>query len=247
MPIDQPPCRIGKWQGFCGLGHGTSGRYLDCVSSLTRAGGGATLDGDPNHNRDRGIEARVRMDTVPFRVRAAAHATFSTCAVLASLTLLLGGCAGSRAVGRAGDRLLWAHDDRAYLAMHDGATIVEGDSVWFDEGRTMIAAGHVTSVLHGELALVTITAGSLGAAVRPERLLVSVMPRSTPHLGSVRVALPANGRGNLIVRCGGVLPHLPREAPAYRTDTLDARHLRLTRSGEAASSNGWPDTLNVVL
>ncbi|MGE5178237.1 MAG: hypothetical protein ACM3PF_03995 [Bacteroidota bacterium] len=184
---------------------------------------------------------------MPFRVREATLATFSTCAVLASLTLLLGGCAGSRAVGRAGDHLLWSRDDRAYVALHDGAVVAEGDSVRFDEGRTMVAAGHVESVVHGELALVTITAGSLGAAARPERLLVSVMPQSTPHLGSVRVALPANGRGNLLVRCGGVAPHLPAEAPPYRSETLDARHLRLTRSGEAASSNGWSDTLDIVL
>ena len=187
------------------------------------------------------------MDTVPFRVRAATLAAFSTCAVLASLTLFQGGCAGSRAMSQAGDRLLWARGNHAYVAMHDGATIVEGDSVWFGQGRSMIAAGHVTSVLHGELALVTITAGSLGAAAQPERLLVSVVSRSTVSFGSVRVALPANGRGNLIVRCSGVLPHLPREAPAYRIDTLDPRHLRFTRSGEAAGSNGWPDTLNVVL
>lgn len=161
--------------------------------------------------------------------------------------LLLGSPVPSR--GADSDRvsrnlLLWSRGQRSYVALSDTAHVEEGDSVRFEERGAWIAGGRVASVIGRELAVVSMTSGSLERVRKPDRVTVTTS-RWIGTLSRLRVALPSGGRGNLIVPCDRTSLRTPRGAPEYAADPLDSRHVRLRKS--PGSPGPWPDTLDVHL
>jgi hypothetical protein len=166
-------------------------------------------------------------------------------AVLPAIAIALAASLASSAE-RPSPRVIWVRADRAYVALPEGARAEQGDSASFEDRGKRIAAGRVSEVVEGELAIVSVTSGSLARVKKLDRVRVLFAPPAIPARASLRIALPSNARDNLLFRCAEVVPGLPAGVPAYRTDRIDGRSLRLTREGPPAAAP-WPDTLLVLL
>ena len=108
-----------------------------------------------------------------------------------------------------------------------------------------MASGAVARVFDGEMAVVTLSSGSLASVKKRERLEVLAERPQLPRLPALRVGYPAASRSNLLFACERValLPRLP--AGAYRTEARSDRWSRLTRDPRVQLPTPWPDTLVV--
>jgi hypothetical protein len=198
------------------------------------------LDPSPKVKCGSALEKRVMTDT------EARDWTRWCLAGLAALAVAIGSPRPVPAAEPARARVLWAHADRVYVALAPGARAEQGDSARFEDRGKPVAGGHVSSVIHDEVAVVSLTSGSLERVKKLDRVRVSLSRPPVAARTSLRIALPSNDRDNLLFRCGEVVPRLPAEAPAYRTERVDGHLLRMTRDGPAAAGL-WPDTLLVFL
>ncbi|HTM00854.1 MAG TPA: hypothetical protein VL503_07005 [Candidatus Omnitrophota bacterium] len=169
----------------------------------------------------------------------------AACAALAIVIGLSSSCAASN-----GHRILWTRADHVYVALDYGAAVAEGDSARFEERGKALAAGRVAEVVRGELAIVSLPPGALGRVKKIERVHVTFMRAGAARPPSLRVALPAGGRGNLAVPCAAGsdgLPVLPRDLRGYVLNERERseRPLRLRPDPHAVPPPGWPDTLIV--
>lgn len=168
----------------------------------------------------------------------------ATCALIAMAGAGMSSCAASNA-----PRLLWAHSDHVYVALEPGDAASEGDSVRFEERGRPIASGRVAEVVRGEVALVSVPPESFDRVKRLDRVRVSFARAKRPRPPSMRVALPAGGRGNLLVSCAGPpgLPVLPGDLRGYvlSDEEKRMRPLRLRPDPHSVPPEGWPDTLIV--
>lgn len=194
-----------------------------------------------------GIEARVRRDTGVFH--APLSGAWRSLFVASLAAALLAVAPPSRGANQdtLRNRLLWIKGGRAYIALSDTSHVAEGDSVRFEDRRKQIAGGRVASVVHGEVAIVSLTSGSLARAGKPERIVVTTLPSPVAPPRVLRVAIPADDRDNLLFRCAAIIPRPPAEAPRYRSERVGAREVRLVREDPAAIEHPWPDTLLVFL
>jgi hypothetical protein len=108
----------------------------------------------------------------------------------------------------------------------------------------------VSEVVRGEVAVVSVPPGAFDRLKKVERVRVSFAHGKRSRLPSLRVALPAGGRGNLAVPCPSgaqVLPVLPADLGGYVLNDSErsARPLRLRPDPHANPPEGWPDTLIV--
>jgi len=163
--------------------------------------------------------------------------------------VMVAGLASSASGKTAGheDRLLWARNDRAYVALADSGSAEEGDLVEFRDRRKPIASGEISLVVRGELAMIRVTTGSLGKVRKPERVQIH---REHPPLIArpvLRIAFPASTRANLILSCDAVSVHPPETAASYSATRVDSRSWRLLKNSASTVPGIWPDTLLVRL
>jgi len=159
----------------------------------------------------------------------------------ACFTLLLAGTAFDLAhAAPPRDRVLWVRDLRVYVALSENAKVAEGDSARFDGRGTFTAAGRVATVLNGEMAVVSIEPGAFARAGRKlDRIRVTF---THAPLARLRVALPRDGRNNLLVRCTQVSPMFP-PGTAYRAENAGSNLIRWIV--EPSLAHAWPDTLEL--
>jgi hypothetical protein len=139
-------------------------------------------------------------------------------------------------------RVLWVRADHAYVALPEGGHAEEGDSVRFEDRGKALARGRVASVIRDEMAVVSLTSGTLERVKKLDRIRVIVTGPPLVRRATLRIALPTDD--NLLFRCGDVVPRLPANAPPYRGEPIDAHLTRMTRDSSAAGPL-WPDTLLV--
>jgi hypothetical protein len=164
----------------------------------------------------------------------------------AALAIIIG--VGTSCAASNGHRVLWTRADHVYVALAEGAAVVEGDSARFEERGKPLAAGRVAEVVRGEVAIVALPSGALERVKKIERVRVSFTRAGTSRPPSLRVALPAGERGNLAIPCGpgsDGLPVLPRDLRGYVLNERERseRPLRLRPDPHAVPPEGWPDTL----
>jgi hypothetical protein len=167
------------------------------------------------------------------------------CVALATVVVLTPSCAASGE-----PRVLWARADHVYVALADGDAAAEGDSVRFEERGKWLMSGRVAEVVRGEVAVVSVPPGAFDRLGKMERVRVSFARAKRSRPPSLRVALPAGGRGNLAVPCSSgvpILPVLPADLRGYVLNDRErsARPLRLRPDPHASPPEGWPDTLIV--
>jgi len=203
---------------------------------------------DPNPNGGREIEDRVSRDTKMLRSRACrARGARALVALITSLLAWPQPSHGAVSKDALRHRFLWGRGSHAYVALSDTSRAAEDDSVRFEDRRRLIAGGRIRSIVHGEMAIVSLTSGSLDRVQRPERIVVTTTRSAVVAPRSLRIALPADDRDNLLFRCSAVTPRLPPEAPRYRSEPVDQREVRLVREDGASHGAPWPDTLIVLL
>lgn len=144
-------------------------------------------------------------------------------------------------------RVVWAREDRAYLAAQDPISLDPGTILTFSHRGKKLAIGEVTAVHDGVLIAARVTSGSLKGVKRLERLEVAAERPVFPAAPVLRVGYPARSRSNLLFACGEiVIPPRPLHG-AYRADVLDERSYRLVRDSIFVAQAPWPDTLLIRL
>ncbi|HET7498159.1 MAG TPA: hypothetical protein VFM00_07645 [Candidatus Eisenbacteria bacterium] len=166
-------------------------------------------------------------------------------AALAVIIGLATSCAASN-----GHRVLWTRADHVYVALADGAAVVEGDSARFEERGKPLGRGRVAEVVRGEVAVVAVPPGAFERVNKLDRIRVAFTRAGASRPPSLRVALPAGGRRNLAVPCAAGsdgLPVLPQDLRGYVLNERERseRPLRLRPDPHAVPPEGWPDTLIV--
>lgn len=164
--------------------------------------------------------------------------------VLALAALLPVRAAAADARDRA-PRIVWAGEGRLYVAAPDSGTLAPRMLVRVLEKDREIAAGEVTRVLDGVLASVRLASGRVEAGASFDRLTVEWAPAPVRPAATLRIGVPASGRGALAPPCDAVRldpAALPR---AYRTEPLADGGTRLVAADTAAGASVWPETLLV--
>lgn len=202
---------------------------------------------DPNPNGGREIAVRVRRDTGVFQTLARRARRAAAFLAVAATFLTWPATSHGASADAMRHRLLWSRGSHAYVALSDTSRAAEGDSVRFEDRRRLIAGGRITSIAHGEMAIVSLTSGSLDRVRKADRIAVTTTRSAAMTPGTLRIALPADDRNNLLFRCSSVTPRLPREAPRYRIELIAKREVRLVREDGVPHETPWPDTLIVLL
>jgi len=168
--------------------------------------------------------------------------------LIVMLTALLLG-AGLRAAPAAaaprdlGARVLWVRGERVVLAAADSGVFEPGMRLTFLDRRKPAAAGEVTRVLEGELALARLVSGSLARIRHLERLRVLGEPPRRDALPRLVLGVPGRGRTCLLFTCAGLMLDPASPPHGYRTDAVTDHLVRLVRGPEFATAAPWPDTL----
>lgn len=144
-------------------------------------------------------------------------------------------------------KVLWAREDRAYVALAESSAVVPGTLLTFDEAGATIATGEVTAAHEGQLVVVTITSGSLERARSLAAVRITAEPPSVQPMRMLRIGYPAPGRTNLLYECQRVNPRPPGDSDLYRVDALSDRSFRFVRNPDGGTDEPWPDTLLVRL
>jgi hypothetical protein len=170
-----------------------------------------------------------------------------------SLATLLGHASAQPSPLKA--QVIWVRDERVYIASPESLVLEPGDLLTFLLRGKKIATGEVTGVPERELALATLTSGSLKGAKKLESLQVLAQRPPLRAVPVLRVGYPAGDRLNLLFACDPMrlLPRAPGNA--YRTEALSERSYRLVRDSTALMTLGrlrgagaaWPDTLLIRL
>ena len=145
-------------------------------------------------------------------------------------------------------RVIWVRDDRiVYIALPESAAVKAGALLTFVAHGKNIAAGEVSGVEDGVLAVARLTSGSLEAEKRLDRLEILIEPSSLGPLPLLRVGYPSRDRSSLVFGCGRATLRPPAPEGCYRIETSGERSYRLVRDSTVAAHAPWPDTLVVRL
>ena len=138
-------------------------------------------------------------------------------------------------------RVVWVNDQRVYIASPDSLALERGDAITFMADRKVIAAGEITRIYERELAMATITSGSLQAARAFDRVQILV-ERLASRRSILRLGFPSTRRECAFFRCAStsIRPLLD----AYRVDSLSDHSHRAVRTVEFPPC---PDTLVIRL
>ncbi len=174
------------------------------------------------------------------------HANARGALRLALLALVLLAPRAANAQDRAdAPRIVHRAGDRLYVASADSGSIAPGMTVRVFDREREIAVGQVTGVLDGVLASVRLTRGLIDSDARLERLHLVLEPAPLLAPLSLRIGLPAPGRGGLAASCADARLDLAALPRAYRAETLGVETYRLLAADSVQSVPAWPETLFV--
>lgn len=145
-------------------------------------------------------------------------------------------------------KVVWVGDDHVYIAFPGDSTAVRAeDRLTFVHRGKPIATGEVAAVHAGELAVATLTSGSLRKIKRLDRLRIRSERRALRPLRLLRVGYPSRQRPGLLFSCErmAVRDGFLRETGGALVPLGDA--YGVVRDSLAADRSPWPDTLLVRL
>jgi hypothetical protein len=108
-----------------------------------------------------------------------------------------------------------------------------------------IAAGTITQVVDGMLAVVRITSGSLARASRLDRVEIRAEARLRPPPARLRIGHPGAGRASALIACDGFAPGRRWREAGYRLERTGDRTQRLARAQPGGPRASWPDTIEI--
>jgi hypothetical protein len=142
-------------------------------------------------------------------------------------------------------KVIWAHGGKAYVASAVALPIQTGDLLTFYDGKKVAAAGKVSDVLDGTLAIARLTSGSLDPSKKLDKLrIVSERPKLRP-VDVLRIGIPA--RSTSLFACGTPSVRSPLPRAAFRGEAMSVRSFVLARDRSDPTTAQWPDTLLVRL
>ncbi len=143
--------------------------------------------------------------------------------------------------------VVWVGERRAYVAPRDSAALQAGDLLTFVLRGKAIAAGTVERLHDGELAVATLTWGSLRGVTRLDRLRVLGERPAVRALPLLRIGFPSGRRSNLIFVCEAPTLGVPVPDYADRSPPPSENAFRLVRDARVPAHPPWPDTLLIRL
>ena len=144
-------------------------------------------------------------------------------------------------------KLVWVREGRVYLALPDSAAVEPGQLVSFVSRGKRIAAGEISRIYDREMAVATLTSGSLERVKKLNRVRVLVERGRPAALPILRVGYPSQKRVSLLFECDELAVRPPSPAGMYRTEALNERSSRFIRERDIPADAPWPDTLLVRL
>lgn len=139
--------------------------------------------------------------------------------------------------------VVWARDDRAYLAPADSTSLTLRTLVSLWDRKRAVASGEVVAVQDHELAVVRLTSGSLRKVKHLDRLTILAEAPVASSRPMLRLGAPSHRRSSLLVRCAGITVSAPCESCVVERLADDRVRVRA-----ASGTHGpWPDTLLVRL
>lgn len=144
--------------------------------------------------------------------------------------------------------VVFAREDRVYIAAADSLRPADGDSLAFSNGGKIVATGVVTGAYGADLAAVRLTSGSLGGVKSLERLRVQTRHPLFTAPSVLHVGLPGPNRANLLFGCPNMTIVGPAAMGTVAADRPSDRVYRLVRDPRLSTHVPlWPDTLLVRL
>jgi hypothetical protein len=137
-------------------------------------------------------------------------------------------------------RVVLVRAARVYLALEDASRIGPRDRITFRWRGRDVAAGEVTRVVDGELALVHLAAGSLDGIHKLDRIDLLTERAALSSRASLRIGYPSAARSSLLFACDQV-DFLP--SGAYLARNVGEREARAIRDPSVPLAAPWPDTL----
>jgi len=141
----------------------------------------------------------------------------------------------------------WVREDRVYLTSPDSTALAQGDRLTFVYRRKTIASGTLARVYDRDLAMATLTSGSLAKVKKLDRLRVLAEPAPLPEVRVMRIGYPARDRSSLIFACGPITVHDPFLGDKFRVEASGESSFRLVRRATRVNGVPWPDTLLIRL
>ena len=180
-------------------------------------------------------------ETVETLTRFILRRTWITAAVLCLAALTVQAHAETT---RLDARVIWLHQDRAYLASKDSLWLGPGATLhFFDRGKE-VGTAEVTAVHDAMLIAVRLTSGSLERVKHLDRIEVFSDRAALRPMRRLRVGYPSGARNvQPFFACGKLVldPH------GYRADTLGERSYLLVRDSTWTPPRPEPDTVLVRL
>jgi len=142
-------------------------------------------------------------------------------------------------------KVVWVRGGRVYLASPDSSALEPGQTVSFVWRGKTIASGEISRVFDREMAIATLSTGSLERAKKLERLRILAERHRPGALPMLRVGYPSRSRVSLLFECDSLFLRAPGPVGMYRAEGLNPRSTRLFRETAPSIDAPWPDTLLV--
>ena len=143
--------------------------------------------------------------------------------------------------------VVWVRDERVYLTSPDSSALAQGVRLTFLYRGQPLASGEVARVYDRDLALATLTSGSLEKVKKLDRLRVLAQPPPLPDVPMLRIGYPARGRCSLPSTSGQMTVMPPILGEKFRVEASGENSYRLVRRGMWMGGFLWPDTLLIRL
>lgn len=181
----------------------------------------------------------VTMDTpmrLPWRIPPAL-------AVIAAVLLVATGPTSSAAPVEWGGIVLAVRENRVYLEVPPAAALQSGQTITLLSGERTIATAVITRVYDSEIAVATLSSGSLAGVANLQELRVTVDRHPAPP-ALLRVGYPSSRRVAAGFRCRNARLSPALDTLGYRAVSRSDPH-RLVRDTSITAEAPWPDTLVV--
>lgn len=165
-----------------------------------------------------------------------------TSAVISSVALLFATTSSAAPID-AGVTVLAIRESRVYLEVLPSAALQNGLPITFLLGERTIATAVITRIYDSELAVATLSSGSLTGVANVQELRVTVDHHPTPP-ALLRVGYPSSRRATRDVACRRARLSPALETLGYRAVSRSDPQ-RLVRDTSMTADAPWPDTLVV--
>ena len=163
--------------------------------------------------------------------------------ITAAALLVATGPTSSAAPVEVGAIVLAVRENRVYLEVPPSAALQSGLTIAFLSGERAIATAVITRVYDSEIAVATLSSGSLAGVANLEGLRVTVDRHPAPP-ALLRLGYPSSRRVTKDFRCRNARLSPALEALGYRAVSRSDPH-RLVRDTSITADAPWPDTLLV--